>query len=388
MIIGLMGFEFQSPNKGCEALGYSFLSILEKLLEKEDDIIIYNFTSLGLGVIPEEFQTFEFHAIEPKLKDLKFKYVRALKKCDIIFDVTMGDSFSDIYSKRYFNYLIREKKIAEIFSSNYILLPQTYGPFGNSSSKTKAKKILDKAAKIYCRDSLSQEFLKNQLGVYNTQLFTDMAVFLPFDPGMYDFAPSKRLRIGINVSGLLYKGGFNDNNQFGLSFDYKLYIKGLLDYFSSMESVFEVHLIPHVIDLRENSYDDDYKVCTQLENDFNNVNIAPVFKTSIEAKSYISQMDVFIGSRMHSTIASYSAGVPTIPVSYSRKFEGLFDSLNYPYVISGSKYNLSDAIQKTIKFIEERDILKKSILANVENIKENERTFIACIKQDLQKNER
>lgn len=30
MKIGLLGFEFDSPNKGCEALGYSFVSLIKK----------------------------------------------------------------------------------------------------------------------------------------------------------------------------------------------------------------------------------------------------------------------------------------------------------------------------------------------------------------------
>lgn len=34
MKIGLMGFEFESANKGCEALVYSFLSIIEEKIEK------------------------------------------------------------------------------------------------------------------------------------------------------------------------------------------------------------------------------------------------------------------------------------------------------------------------------------------------------------------
>ena len=72
-------------------------------------------------------------------------------------------------------------------------------------------------------------------------------------------------------------------------------------------------------------------------------------------------MDFFIGSRMHSTIASFSCGVPTVPVSYSRKFEGLFDSLGYEYVIHGNSCNEKDAIDMTIKFFTQRAILKKRV---------------------------
>ena len=35
---------------------------------------------------------------------------------------------------------------------------------------------------------------------------------------IYQFSDKKK--IGINISGLLYKGGFHTENQFGLSIDY------------------------------------------------------------------------------------------------------------------------------------------------------------------------
>ncbi|HFU4216571.1 TPA: hypothetical protein ACGO8D_001941, partial [Streptococcus suis] len=111
MKIGLMGFEFESANKGCEALVYSFLSIIEEKIEK--DSIIYNFSGTELGRVPEYFPNLSFVNVLPKLKDPRFNYIKQLKKCDFIFDVTMGDSFSDIYSESYYNNLVMHKRISE-----------------------------------------------------------------------------------------------------------------------------------------------------------------------------------------------------------------------------------------------------------------------------------
>lgn len=69
-------------------------------------------------------------------------------------------------------------------------------------------------------------------------------------------------------------------------------------------------------------------------------------------------MDVFIGSRMHATIGSISSGVATIPFSYSRKFEGLFGNLEYPYVISARKFSLEEALEKSKSWIQNYEILK------------------------------
>jgi polysaccharide pyruvyl transferase WcaK-like protein len=81
----------------------------------------------------------------------------------------------------------------------------------------------------------------------------------------------------------------------------------------------------------------------------------------MEAKSYISGMDLFIGARMHATIAAISSGVPVIPFSYSRKFEGLFSSLGYPYVVQGTKWESQKAIDETIGWIDSLNVLKEEI---------------------------
>ncbi len=63
MKIGLLGFEFSSANKGCEALSYSFLLILRKIGIKEADI--YYFSAGEMGFIPDYFPEYRFTRIIP-----------------------------------------------------------------------------------------------------------------------------------------------------------------------------------------------------------------------------------------------------------------------------------------------------------------------------------
>lgn len=109
MKIGLMGLEFNSANKGCEALVYSFLSIINNI--GDDDLTIYNFSGTSLGCVDEVFPDMKFINVYPKIKDFKFKYLKALRQCNFIFDATMGDSFSDIYSKDYFKHFQDEEYV-------------------------------------------------------------------------------------------------------------------------------------------------------------------------------------------------------------------------------------------------------------------------------------
>lgn len=368
MKIGLMGFEFESANKGCEALVYSFLSIINDAIT--DNTYIYNYSGTSLGKVPNNFNDVQFKNIVPKLKDINFKYIRSLKECDYIFDVTMGDSFSDIYSKSYYDGLARHKIVAEFMCKKYILLPQTYGPFEHESSAISAKKVFNKAYKIYCRDEMSQKLLENKFNIKDSFLASDMAFVLPYDKMMYQFSNEKK--IGINVSGLLYRGGFHSENQFGLTVDYPVLVDKLIE---DLSAEYEVHLIPHVIDLNEDSYDDDYKTCEMLHKKFPNTILAPAFETPIQAKSYISNMDIFIGSRMHSTIASFSSAVVTIPISYSRKFEGLFGSLNYPYVVNAKEESTESAYELILKYIKNREVLSGAQYESMKIVSEKNLAF-------------
>ena len=138
------------------------------------------------------------------------------------------------------------------------------------------------------------------------------------------------MKIGFNVSGLLYNGGYNRKNYFGLSFDYKAFVDKLLEKLVA-DNRFEVHMLPHV-NTEVNPVDDDYAVCVLLARKYG-CHVAPRYDSPVDAKGYIAGMDLFTGARMHSTIGAISSGVPVIPVAYSRKFNGLYGSLEYPWLI-------------------------------------------------------
>ena len=84
---------------------------------------------------------------------------------------------------------------------------------------------------------------------------------------------------------------------------------------------------------------------------------------------------------MHSTIAAFSAAVPVIPFSYSRKFEGLFESLDYPYLVKGCSFSLDCAVENTLAWIEKHYELKHNMTNGRIIIKEQGEFLI----QDLSK---
>jgi polysaccharide pyruvyl transferase WcaK-like protein len=91
------------------------------------------------------------------------------------------------------------------------------------------------------------------------------------------------------------------------------------------------------------------------------VNVAPDFKSPSEAKSFIAAMDFFTGARMHACIAAFSSGVPVVPFAYSRKFNGLFSSLQYEFVADGRFVTTEEATAQVLYGLENIATLKVAV---------------------------
>lgn len=359
MVIGLFGFSFEDRNKGCEALTYSFISLLKKIVE--DDLTVINLSGIGqVDKIAERFPDIKFDAVGFQRNNISIKSFRRLMQCDYVFDCTFGDNFSDIYSLPFVSRTTNYKEMTLLLGKKLIIAPQTIGPFKDEKLKKRVGKVLKKSALVFTRDEMSSQCVR-ELSGREPITVTDLAFILPYQKKEKDGI----LRAGINVSGLLWRGGFDQKNQFGLTLDYHEYIDSVVS--ELKQRGYEICFIPHVLSRDENEIDEDYKVSIDLSGKYGGEH-APFFQDPIEAKNYIAGMDVFIGSRMHSTIAAFSAGVVTIPVSYSRKFEGLFNSVGYDYTINARELGTDDAIKKTIDFIIHKEDLMNKQKKSMESI--------------------
>ncbi|WP_102363334.1 polysaccharide pyruvyl transferase family protein [Vibrio cyclitrophicus] len=252
---------------------------------------------------------------------LKFNLHKEFKNYDLIIDVGEGDSFTDIYGSKRFTNMMLTKIISLVSGKPLILAPQTIGPFKNKLYEKMAMSVIRRAEHVFSRDYKTSAMLKNNSVEYIQ--VSDLAFSLP-----YEKCDVKDGSVGINVSGLLWNGGYSQSNQFNLGLNYKNEIIKLINIFINNGN--QVHLISHVID--DNMLiEDDYRACVEIANIIKNENIiiGPKFSSPIEAKSYISSMEFFAGSRMHATIAAVSSGVPCVPLAYSRKFSGVFETINY-----------------------------------------------------------
>jgi len=376
MKVVFMGLEFSINNLGCEALSYSFASMLNSIaMEKNTplEIVTIVFADKMVPYIPGTDNAIKCIGIHYKSPSFWKEIKREFKSSDLIVDFTMGDSFSDIYGVKRFVLDALVKNMAVRSKTPYVLGPQTYGPYNKSFVRRWAKKIIKKAKAVYARDITSRK-VAAELSGREVGLTTDVAFALPYEKEQLD--DNNKIKVAFNPSGLLWIGGYTHDNQFGLTIDYQEYCKEICRTVSN-DSRYELFLIPHVgtHSDTDGSYENDGGVCAELKKQFPNATIINDFHTPMEVKGYLAAMDVFIGARMHATIGAFSCGVATIPVSYSRKFEGLYGSLGYDYVIQATAVDTKKAIDTTLQYIENYKELQEAVVKSLDIVKEKQAEF-------------
>jgi polysaccharide pyruvyl transferase WcaK-like protein len=156
---------------------------------------------------------------------------------------------------------------------------------------------------------------------------------------------------------LLASGGYTRDNMFGLRMDYPELIRRIISGFLQHPDMCEVYLVAHVIASGQNVLEDDLKACRDLAAEFPGVQVAPAFESPSDAKSYIANLDFFMGARMHACVAAFSAGVPVVPMAYSRKFAGLFGSLGYNHTVDCTTDSTEDILVRIFEAYENRERL-------------------------------
>lgn len=365
--IGILGCSAFNPNLGCAALHYSLLALLEEIGKEREYIfkyIIFDYEidcgrasniirELGIESercvyiqAPKEFPFWTAKGIVKKILFVKNNVdaYRWIKRCDLVVDLSQGDSFSDIYGKqRFFEWSAIKEKI-EKYKIPLILGPQTYGPYYDNKARDYAIRIINGADLVISRDDDSKEYV-NRYTDKEIIAGTDLAFRLPYISKKKQY--SEKILIGINPSGLLGKKR-NDGSDLKdkLMVDYDKYISDLVKYLVKAGK-YEIHFISHV-----------GNEAIECFGNISGVIYHDAFTSPIDVKNLISGLDVFVGARMHATIAAFSSGVATIPTAYSMKFNGVFSGIGYQRIVDLRTESTDSALKKTIDYIEEYDLAK------------------------------
>lgn len=372
MKVGLLGVSFGTGNLGVSALAESSIKVI---LKRWPDAEI---TLIGVGYAPQQYSLsidgrdvsvatlpirlskniflpyhlvwLVFYGLLAKLLPRSWfknhlaarnRYFRILYEADIVLDITAGDSFSDIYGMKRFLVGYLQKWLMLFLGKPFILLPQTYGPFKGKLTRRLARRVMRRARVVYGRDREGVEYTKELLNIHGENgkiRFTPDVAFVldPRKPREVDIGSLDTVRtensivVGLNISGLLFSGGYTRNNMFGFKADYREMIDGVVDFLMSDERTL-ILLVPHVFTPNW-PIEDDPRACQEVYEKFNAKYPGRIFVTRGQynhnhIKYVIGLCDFFLGSRMHSCIAALSQCIPAVGIAYSKKFIGVFDSI-------------------------------------------------------------
>lgn len=369
--IVVLGASFHTGNLGVSALAWSTLKLVRTKWPNASIALVGvgrqpSKTFFGLDGKPEPFSTWPVRyclnvfnrnhiltlwllvglcRLVPKLQQRLARggsTLGVLLRCNLFCDITGGDSFSDLYGLKRFLYVFLLKAVCQLTGKPFVLLPQTYGPFASKISRVLARRVLRNAAVIYSRDSEGVQVVRRLTGaVAPVRLYPDVAFVL--DPVRPDSALVRQVEalraagkqvLGLNISGLLYHGGYSGENMFGLACDYSVLIADILKVFWAMPE-WQVLLVPHVLPTSDFAVEDDSvaagKALTGLPEELRErVLVLERGLDQNETKYCIGLCDFFIGARMHATIAALSQAVPAIGLAYSSKFYGVFAMAGVP----------------------------------------------------------
>jgi colanic acid/amylovoran biosynthesis protein len=271
-------------------------------------------------------------------------YCRALHEAHLAVDITGGDSFSDIYGFRRFVLGFARKWLVLLYGKKLVMMPQTYGPLQGRVARSLAKYVLRRSSVIYSRDRAGLEYLNDLMGpaaaAEKVRFAPDVAfVLTPREPcsleidGFNGQPDRSTVLVGLNVSGLIYYGGYTGRNEFGLAVDYRTLIDAIVARLLREENT-RVLLVPHVIPAGgyRGNVENDLSACLEVYE-----RCAPGGRERLlvargpydhrEIKHIIGLCEFFIGTRMHSCVAALSQCIPAVGLAYSGKFRGVFDTV-------------------------------------------------------------
>jgi len=265
-------------------------------------------------------------------------WLNEILQTTVNYSIAGGDSFSDIYGLMRFLYVALPQVLVLLLGRDLVLLPQTYGPYNGPVARFVARWILRRARGVVSRDAQGPETVRQVAGTDgpSVRVVPDMGFCMTaeaVDASILDRIEKLRSAgplVGINVSSLLYMGGYTGNNMFRLRDPFPALVEALVDH-TVRDLGAGVLLVPHVRG-GQLSPEDETRLCDRLQAEFSRCHGDRVCYLGHnlnhrQVKTVIGQCDLFIGARMHACIAALSQGTPAVGLAYSRKFRGVFASV-------------------------------------------------------------
>ena len=262
--------------------------------------------------------------------------------------------------------------IAVILRKKIIALGHSVGPIVGKLSKTLIRFCFMRFYSIVVREHISMDILKNELNlpISKLELMPDIAFwsenrkknehlginhFLEFEN--YETVASQKVMVGITVRDWHFP-------MQGKAFDYRYnYMNTIASFIDKLhvELGADIFFMPHAL---------EDQIITQEIADMAKFSSPIVFSgdySTSELRQLYGEMDIFIGTRIHSDIFALSSGVPTVAIAYEiPKGFGIISMVEESEcIINIAEINLECLWNIAIKLFQEREGREKEIKQRV-----------------------
>ena len=378
-------------NKGSQALVISTTETIKKYIPDAE------FTFMGMETNQNEIpikKQLAFNIL--KNPDswfylLQSSFVCISKKIGLNFPVSKNSRLYDYYTADVVinsggDHLSGEKfGLSSLLNISYailldkpvVLYGESLGYYRNPIFNFIAKNIFNSTKLITVRESLSKKYLDNQ-GIKKPEVYLTADSAFNLNPvsknavldvlDKENIGNIKKPLIGINASSLISKYRKSESNS--KENDIITMFSEVIDSISKHLDA-SVILIPHVYSKGVS----DKNVLNAIYNriiDKSKIYVIENEYSASELKGIIGLCDLFIGARMHSTIASTSMLIPTVGIAYSHKMYGVVGEMmgQEKYIIDVDELDSNKLFSTINEAWESRDEIKKELEIKVPGIKE------------------
>jgi len=394
-------------NKGSVALLSTTIKALkERILDAEFTVFTYDLeTNFGFETeyiqgIPVKFQKILFELSESPRKILRtiisisrfLSYVTGFtekmhskgleeyKNADVIIN-TGGDVLTEDYGSRELLNYVLNLMLGVVMRKPVVLYAESIGPFKSRWNRYVAKFLLDRVTIITLRERISKEYLE-RLNVRCPMICVTADSAFLLEPASDSRVTAILLNeriikdgkplVGISVNKIISNYGFShltpSQNKYQ---QYVILMAQVVDYLIGKLDA-SIVFLPHVIG---SSDTDDRIVANDIVKLVRRKKKCIVVNreyTAAELKGVIGKCDMFIGARMHATIASTSMGVPTIAVAYSVKTYGIIGRMlgQTEYVLDVKSLNYGVFTSKIDDVWGKREEIRSHLKSKVSGVRE------------------
>lgn len=316
------------------------------------------------------------HEIQTVLGNDLEKLYHEVKQCDVViigggglFQDYAGFNPSGLFKgdKGAINYYAIPFLFAKMLNKKTMFYAIGIGPFKTAEASSTTSWLIDSADKVTVRDHHSLNLLA-KYDCKHVTLAADPAVNLDyfdnkpiqyFLPNKQVIPPQKKL-IGIN----LRSWNFSEK---AAKHAYSILLK--VSHHLILKYNAHILVLPFNKSLKEIQLMEDFK------NNLPEGSSTIVYYNSdpVEYKSLCSKLDLMIGMRLHASIFSLGAGVPSIGISYDPKVMELYNEIDLKNLaIPLEKVNTKDILTISDDILNNPDVWKKTVNTHFKQLKQRD----------------